>query len=543
MSINDELAAWGETPQGSEETEEADLLERLLTLLRQGEAPQQTDKGKALIQLYESTSLFRNRTGLLDHLRTLDGWTLEGQPPLPDPDALPDPFPGEFRIRELLGEGAFGQVWLADDLKLGRPVALKTLRCAGHRTRLAALQHEAGILAQMEHRNLVRVHAWRESGGNSYLVMQYVPGGSLGDRLKKEGPLHWETATRYIADVAEGLLEVHARGIIHRDIKPPNILWHAQRDEALLADFGIAAHLADGQTAAGTWPYMAPEGFYVGSVSPKLDVYGLAATLFELVTGKLPFSGDTAAAYQEAARAGLPTPDPRCADLPAPLEQLIREGLAADPHRRPSLKDFAVGLRGGLNQLLSDSFDMQKLGGSPVTLRLAVSRESAPGKYVPVASTRPGTVGTTRNMKRVPPPPAQIHLKTGDRVRVEVESDRTGHVTVFNVGPTGELNLLFPDDLAGVNPSGPPTIHPGQILHVLDVQMEPPTGRERVFALWTARPLTLRLEQLQELATKGQLPVSAPYVATRNMKKVKKAVEELKPEEWGVVVLEVDHGE
>ena len=89
--------------------------------------------------------------------------------------------------------------------------------------------------------------------------MQYVSGGSLSDLLKSEGPLDWQRAARYVADVGEGLLEVHARGIIHRDVKPANILWDPRKDEALLTDFGIAARLTDPANVAGSIPYMAPE--------------------------------------------------------------------------------------------------------------------------------------------------------------------------------------------------------------------------------------------------------------------------------------------
>ena len=118
--------------------------------------------------------------------------------------------------------------------------------------------------------------------------MQYVSGGSLSDLLKSEGPLDWQRAARYVADVGEGLLEVHERGIVHRDVKPANILWDPRRDEALLTDFGVAARLADPAAIAGSIPYMAPEAFD-GRVSPSLDVYSLAATFFHLVTGSAPF--------------------------------------------------------------------------------------------------------------------------------------------------------------------------------------------------------------------------------------------------------------
>jgi eukaryotic-like serine/threonine-protein kinase len=119
--------------------------------------------------------------------------------------------------------------------------------------------------------------------------------------------------------VGEGLLEVHAQGIVHRDVKPANILWEPKKDEAILTDFGVGARLADPATVAGSLPYMAPEA-YDGQVSPAHDVYSLASTLFHLVTGSLPFPGTRISDLKEQIARGLPDPDRRCAGLPEPLE-------------------------------------------------------------------------------------------------------------------------------------------------------------------------------------------------------------------------------
>jgi hypothetical protein len=292
---------------------------------------------------------------------------------------------------------------------------------------------------------------------------------------------------------------------------------------------------------------MAPEAF-AGRVTPKMDVYSLAATLFRLTTGGYPFLAPAGcqdfsalgAALRAEVERGLPDPDPRCAGLPERLERLIREGLAADPERRPDLAGFVEALRGGLNQSLADSLALPPEAGrpAPVRLHLRISRETTPGVYRPVAATvRP--VPTSRNMGRVPP--EQVTLKTGDRVRVEVQADQTGHVTVFNVGPSGDLSLLYPD--APPAPGAPPTVWANQPLHVLDVEMQPPAGRERLFAVWSRRPLTLPLAQLHGAVMQGEGPLSSPYRATRNMVKLKQSVEALPPGEWQAVVLEVDHEE
>src|SRR5262249_12277964 len=205
---------------------------------------------------------------------------------------------------------------------------------------LHLLREEARLLGSLRHRNIVQSYAWRVSdtpapgsGARHYLVLQYVPGGSLADRVRQDGPLSWQQAARYIADVAEGLLEVHARSIVHRDVKPANILWNSEADEALLTDFGISVRLRDGSGVGGAPYYIPPEAFD-GVVSPAQDVYGLAASLFWLVAGSVPFPAATQEGLRQQIRQGLPNPEPRCAELPGPLERLIRAGLDPDPKRR-----------------------------------------------------------------------------------------------------------------------------------------------------------------------------------------------------------------
>jgi len=504
----------------------------------------------------------------------LDRLTEDEAPPATTLPLLPG-----YRVYKYLGAGTFGEVWLAQDLNLPRVVAAKTLKVGAAKDdrsqALEALRQDANLLTEVEHPNVVRVYAWLTVHDQHYLVMQYVSGGSLADLLKTEGPLDWQRAARYVADVGEGLVEVHARGIVHRDVKPANILWDPRRDEALLTDFGIAARLTEPTSIAGSIPYMAPEA-YDGRVLPSLDVYSLAATLFHLMTGSAPFAGPGISDFRQQIHRGLPDTDPRWVGIPEPLERIIREGLAADPRSRPSLKEFVSTLRGALNQLMAASFTMphrvtapvpatepatgapaKPPGGpttvpeapapqpAPVDLRLVVSRQASPLSFVPVAATHPQQPAgrVTRDMKKVPPSPDQVRLLTGDRVRIDVLADRPGFLTVFNVGPTGTLNLLYPDAVPRcVSP--PPQIEPNQPLHIVDVEMTPPAGPERLFAVWTRHPLPLLLDELHSLVGRkeGDSPSSRPYVATRDMKRVQQSVEQLRAEDWHAVVLELDHG-
>ncbi len=478
-----------------------------------------------------------------DCQRMLDDLTPED---VPTGTTMPDLGIHGYRVYKFLGSGAFGEVWLAQDLNLPRVVAVKTLRVGTapdeRRRAVQVLRKDAHLLTQVAHLNVVRVYTWLTVGEQHFLVMQYVPGGSLADLLKAEGPLLWQRAARYIADVGEGLLAVHKQGIVHRDVKPANILWEPKRDEALLTDFGVGSWLGDPASVAGSLAYMAPEA-YDGKVSPSLDVYGLAATLFHLVTGFQPFLGTQISDYKAQIAMGLPDPDSRCLGLPAPLERVIRAGLRSSPDQRPNLREFVDSLRGSLNQLLADTLSTpqgEARPHKPAALRLNVSRRVNSGRYEHVAATHPRPDRLTRDMKRVPKSPDQVSLRTRDHVRIEAIADRAGYLTVFNVGPTGHLNLLYPDPQSA-DSSAP--IEAQRTLNILDVEMTPPSGQERLFAVWTRQPLSLHLDQLHNLVepTKGESPASRPYVATRDMKRVQQSVQQLRPEDWHAVGLELDH--
>jgi serine/threonine protein kinase len=453
---------------------------------------------------------------------------------------LPQPFPGEYRILGALGKGSFGEVWLAEDLKLGILVALKTVRLEGGAEQrsqaLAALENDARKLAKVRHPNIVQVHAWRQAGDEHYLVLQYIPGKSLEDRLKAEGSLAWRLAARYVADVAEALGHVHSRGLVHRDIKPANLLWDQDRDEVLLADFGLAAWLVEAGRgeAAGTATYMAPEALR-GQGGLSADVYALAATLFHLITGEPPFAAKTWQELVSLIARGLPDPDPRCARMPEAIERVIRSALVADPVRRSGLAEFAAGLRGSLNQLLADSLVPPSSGPAGPAVRLTVARWGIDGSYTPIAAAQRELPRLTRNLEVVPSEPEGVVLRTGDRVRVEVSADHDGYLTVFNVGPTGDLTLLHPARQG--TPSAVPANQPVVIGEVL---VRPPAGSERVFAVWSRAPLPLPLAEVARQAA-GEMPLSPAYRATRNLVLVEESVKGVAEGEWRAAVVELEH--
>jgi serine/threonine-protein kinase len=457
----------------------------------------------------------------------------------PAPATYPDPLPGEFRILQALGEGTFGKVWLADDLHLGRQVALKTLHfpADADSSALAALRKEANILAGLRHSNIVQVYAWRQSGNEHYLVLEYVPGGSLADLLKKEGPLPWQRAARYIATAAEGLREVHERGIVHRDIKAGNLLWDAQADEAKLSDFGVAGTLGVTRTVAGTPVFMAPEALQ-GRATAASDVYALAATLFHLVTGELPFSGTTWDEVVAGQKRGLAERDERFCPVPARLEGVIRAALAANPGDRTALSAFIDLLWAAINHTLVDELGKpagEGAAAAPVQMRMEISRKVG-ASWQRVATTHPQADPLSRDVRRVPPRPPQMRVRTGEPLRLEVEVDRSGYLAVFNVGPTGHLNLLYPVAEYGDSP----TVQARQVVSFDDLVLDGPAGRERMFAVCSSKELPVSEQELRSLtkvveqATEG----SRASRSSRDIVRVRQAVQQAG---CRVVVLELDH--
>jgi hypothetical protein len=162
--------------------------------------------------------------------------------------------------------------------------------------------------------------------------------------------------------------------------------------------------------------------------------------------------------------------------------------------------------------------------GPRIDLRLRVLREVGPSRYQPIASTHPQPM-VLRDLRRVPADADRVTLRTGDRVRLEMECDRDGYLTVFNIGPAGTLNVLYPDDGPGA------ALRAGAPLVIADVEMTPPAGRERVYAIWSRVPQDAgRLARLVR-----------PGVVLRDMQRVQETLQELRPEDWHAVMLELDH--
>src|SRR5215218_9734968 len=245
-----------------------------------------------------------------------------------------------YRIESLLGEGATGAVYLARDAE-GRVVALKVLDpavAADARFRERFLR-ESRVAALLEHPNLVPVLDAGEDGGLLYIAMEWVDGVDLRSLLRRDGPLEPDRAVALVADVAAALDVAHAAGLVHRDVKPANIL--VAGDQARLCDFGLAKHTAGAESLTaerivGTLAYIAPEQIEGAGVDGRSDVYSLGCVLYECLTGEPPFDRESELAVLYA-HLNEPSPRPSVSreGLPPALDEVVAAALAKSPAERP----------------------------------------------------------------------------------------------------------------------------------------------------------------------------------------------------------------
>lgn len=291
---------------------------------------------------------FGDPTGeLRRRLEALTWMTSNGSAATPSDDAPPFERLGDFRLIRRIGEGGMGVVWLAQQESLKRPVALKLIRAerTGSADVERRFEREAQSVARLRHPNIVQVHASGEERGVRYLAMEFVDGRALDDVVREaiaEGKrLDVPRVLGWIAPIARALAAAHAEGIVHRDVKPSNIVVRTD-DTAMLTDFGLARDI-DATVATrsagfmGTPSYAAPEQIdaRIGPIDARTDVYALGATLYELVTGVVPFSGGTTEQVLHGiVSATLIAPRRRNKALSRDLETVILKAMERDPRRR-----------------------------------------------------------------------------------------------------------------------------------------------------------------------------------------------------------------
>jgi serine/threonine-protein kinase len=259
---------------------------------------------------------------------------------------------GTYRVVHELSRGAMGVVYRGEDLGLGRPVAIKVLRSdlASDRDLVDRFRAEAGILASLHHKNLVQVYALGEHQGDVYFVMELVEGQPLSEvlraTLERREWFPTEAITQIALEIGDALDAMHALGLIHRDVKPANILLDRERDRAVLVDVGVAVKAGDARDAAGTPGFAAPESFLEQEGGNTIDVYGLAATMYCALTGRPPFgSGPAPQVVQRQLNDPLPPPSTLRPGISQAVDAVLAKALSPHPKKRwASASTFAIAL-------------------------------------------------------------------------------------------------------------------------------------------------------------------------------------------------------
>jgi predicted Ser/Thr protein kinase len=271
---------------------------------------------------------------------------------------------GGYTITALLGRGGMGTVYLARHRRLDRDVALKVIapELAYDEAFRARFLRESQLAASLDHPHVIPIYDADEVDGVLYIAMRYVKGPSLRELLRERGTLSSEETARIAGEIGGALDAAHAEGLVHRDVKPANILLAQPGDHAYLCDFGLAKRTGTPGTThtgsfLGTADYSAPEQIEGRALDGRADVYSLGAVVFHCLTGRAPFAGDSELAVLQA---HLTAPPPIVSrlrpGLPAPVDTIVETALAKDPHERyATAGGFAAALRDALEGRSPDS--------------------------------------------------------------------------------------------------------------------------------------------------------------------------------------------
>jgi len=294
-----------------------------------------------------------------------------------DPGTIID---GRYRVLSRLGSGGMADVYLAEDRLLGRQLAVKVLHhhFAEDQEFVERFRREASSAAGLSHPNIVGIFDRGEWNGTYYIAMEYVAGRSLKTVVREQGALDPQTAIDIVTQILRAARFAHKRGVIHRDLKPHNVILD-EEGRARVTDFGIARAGASDMTLTGsimgTAQYLSPEQAQGHMVSGRSDLYAVGIILYELLTGAVPFDGETAVAIAFKQVSAEPPPPSDCQPgVPAALDAVVLRALAKDPARRfadaeefiAALQQVRQGLRGGASSVLAGTLAGTVLaGGDP----------------------------------------------------------------------------------------------------------------------------------------------------------------------------------
>jgi len=313
-------------------------------------------------------------------------------------------FDGRYQVVRKLGAGGMANVYLAEDQELGRRVAIKILndRHAGDEQFVERFRREAKNAAALSHPNIVSIYDRGEAEGTYYIAMEYLDGRSLKELIVQRGPAPVTVAVEYARQILSALRFAHRHGIVHRDIKPHNVLVDAE-GRVKVTDFGIARAGASQMTEAGsivgTAQYLSPEQARGTDVDQRSDLYSLGIVLYELLTGTLPFNGDTPVEIAMKHLSTVPdAPSARRPEVPRELDLIVTRALAKDPAERyQSAEEMDADLEAFL----------RGAAVSPVTEESATQIMRAPTQ--PLAATAATMIAPARRTATLPPPPPPVY--------------------------------------------------------------------------------------------------------------------------------------
>ena len=359
---------------------------------------------------------------------------------------------GEYEIERELGRGGMAAVFLARDLALDRKVAIKVMSPAllAGEGMVARFQREAITVAKLDHPHIITIHAVRQVEELHFLVLKFVAGRSLESILHTAGPLPLPIARALLHQVGHALGYAHRRGVVHRDVKPGNILVDIDGN-AVVTDFGIAKvaeSTTQTQTGAivGTPAYISPEQCYAETATGLSDQYALGVVAFEMLTGRPPFTGTSFVVMQSHVEAPVPSIRELRPDVPDALEAAIARMLAKKPEDRfPTMAHALAAMEAAPLAELSE--DRDRLIG------MATPDVSMPAIRTPPTSMSPPprTTLTSRNISAIELVAPSTRLEAGDRARIEVQArDETGAI----VPPAPVRWAVDPATVAAIDAEG-----------------------------------------------------------------------------------------
>jgi serine/threonine-protein kinase len=308
---------------------------------------------------------------------------------------------GRYRVDTLIATGGMSGVYRGLDLRLDRPVALKIMdsRYAGDNQFLTRFQREARAVAKLKHPGLVAVYDQGIDGAHPFLVMELVEGGTLRELLAERGPMPPHAVAAVLRPVLGGLAAAHHAGLVHRDVKPENVLISDDGD-VKIADFGLVRAIAEAKITStsvilGTAAYLSPEQVSTGDAGPASDVYSIGILTYELLTGATPFQGDTAltVAYQRMDH-DVPAPSTAIGGVPTEFDELLSRATARNPAERyTDAADMAAELEAIADELGLPDFRVPSPRDSAQHLsaqvhRVRVSHEAATDNVRPTQARK-----------------------------------------------------------------------------------------------------------------------------------------------------------